>query len=56
MIDINVAQELLKKKQFPHVPGLQNTLLGPAKQWKTMAANGVQIIHERTTTGSASQP
>ena len=39
------AQHLLKS-QFPHISGLQPTILGKARQWEVMTSEGVQIINQ----------
>ena len=43
-LHINVAQELLKR-QFPHISGLQSTLLLTKCQKVTVTAAHAQIIH-----------
>ena len=45
-LHINVAQELIKR-QFPHISGLQSTLVLPKTQKVTVTAAHAQIIHSR---------
>ena len=42
------AQHLLKK-QFPHLSGLQLTILKETGQWDIMASDGIQILNQTNT-------
>ena len=41
-----MAAQLLLKKQFPHVHGLQPTILSQNNGWSIMKEGGVQILNE----------
>ena len=44
--DKHMAAQLLLKRQFPHVHGLQPTILSQNNGWSIMKEGGVQILNE----------
>ena len=40
------AAYILLKKQFPHISGLQHTILAQTDAWEIMTAEGVQILND----------
>ena len=42
---MHAVQKLLKS-QFPHISGLQPTVLGSTNQWDVLKSEGVQILHQ----------